>query len=347
MVKNDIFFPVRYEKSRPFISKLNSLFGHKALKELNNTTFVMKVQNIIYDYIQEEPLIRIGQSLSQTEFELQLARELNFYYLYHNWKLNGRNIFHFSKEILTLFENTDVNELPLEQIKFPFKSLFLSFADLDRQYGIDANSNKLIMDGVLIAKDLAKENQIDLFMATSVKDAKLQKEWFYSNNYASLKGGWFRINYSNEKNNLKKAGFLAKAFGTDRNEQKVEVTQAIFWKYISLALNAVCYLTAEPENKITQWTSDTPQYLLDKLKKAKTKHQKQIINSDINCKGFTKINFIGQGYKQAIESSSGKALNTHWRRGHWRSLETKIIWIKPTIVNRDKGSPSAGHIYNV
>ena len=347
MVKNDIFFPVRYEKSRPFITKLNSLFGHKSLKELNAAPFIIKVQNIIYDDIQEEPIIRIEQSLSQSEFELQLARELNFYYLYHTWKSNGRNIFHFSKEILTLFENTDVDELPLEKIKFPFTSLFLSFADLDRQHDIDAIDSNLFMDGVLITKDLAKENQIDLFMATAVKNAKPQKEWFYSNDYASLKGGWFRINYDNKKNTLKKAGFLAKAFGTDRNEQKVEAIQAIFWKYISLALNAVCYLTAEPKNKITQWTSDTPQHLLDKIKNAKTKHQKAIINRDINSKGFTKINFIGQDYKRTPENYSGKTLNTHWRRGHWRSLETKIIWIRPTIVNRDKGSFTTGHIYNV
>ena len=93
MVKNDIFFPVRYEKSRPFITKLNSLFGHKSLKELNAAPFIIKVQNIIYDDIQEEPIIRIEQSLSQSEFELQLARELNFYYLYLSFFKRDTNSF--------------------------------------------------------------------------------------------------------------------------------------------------------------------------------------------------------------------------------------------------------------
>lgn len=347
MVNNETFFPVRYESSRPFINKLNPLFGNKSLKELNSTPFIMKVQNIIYDEIPEEPIIRVERHLNQSEFELQLARELNFYYFYHNWKLNGRNIFHFSKEILTLFENTDVEELPLEKIKFPFQTFYLSFAEIDRQYGLDSLDNKLFMDGVLIAKDFAKKNQIDLFMATTVKGAKPQKEWFYSNDYASLKGGWFRINFDSEKNTLKKAGFLAKAFGTDRNEKKVENTQAIFWKYITLALNAVCYLTAEPDKKVTQWTTDTPTHLIEKLKDAKTKHQKEIITKDLNNKGFTKINFIGQDYKRTETTATGKTINTHWRRGHWRNLETKIIWIPPTIVNREKGDSTGGHIYDV
>jgi hypothetical protein len=347
MVNNDIFFPVRYEKSRPFINKLNPLFGHKSIKELNDTSFIMKVQNIIYDDIPEEPIIPIKRSLNQSEFEIQLARELNFYYQYHHWKTNGRNIFHFTKEILILFENTDVEELPLEKIKFPFKSLYLSFSDLERQYGIDSLDTKLYMDGVLITKDLAKENQIDLFMATSIKDSKLQKEWFYSNDYSSLKGGWFRINYDSEKNTLKKAGFIAKAFGKDRNEQKIEATQAIFWKYICLALNAVCYLTAEPDNKIIDWADNTPRNLIDKLKTAKTKHQKEIISTEIKNKGFTKINFIGQSFKRTAENATGKTLNTHWRRGHWRNLKIKIIWIQPTLVNSKKGQETTGHIYEV
>jgi hypothetical protein len=45
-------------------------------------------------------------------------------------------------------------------------------------------------------------------------------------------------------------------------------------------------------------------------------------------------------------------ISPHWRRGHWRNQpfgeklsEKKLIWIKPTIVNKEKGEPIKGHIY--
>jgi hypothetical protein len=47
-------------------------------------------------------------------------------------------------------------------------------------------------------------------------------------------------------------------------------------------------------------------------------------------------------------------MSPHWRRGHFRQqpfgpklAHRKLVWIMPTIVRRDKGTPENGHIYLV
>ena len=49
MTKNDLFFPIRYEKSRPFVEKLIALCGAKTHKEIFNDNFQMTIQNVIFD----------------------------------------------------------------------------------------------------------------------------------------------------------------------------------------------------------------------------------------------------------------------------------------------------------
>lgn len=354
MVTNDNYFPIRYENSRPFISELNGLFGQRTFKEINNDSFVMKVQNIIYDSIPSDSL-PIGTQWTQSDFELQLARELNFYYLFHDWNIRGRNIFHFSKEILTMFDNTDVDDIPLENIHLPYQSFYLSFSELDKQFGTHRDLN-LFIDGVLVTKDLGKENRIDFFFAPLIKDEKKSQNWFVENRYSPILNSWFRINYDSEKNTLKKAGFVSKAFGEDKSELKIENTKNHFWNYIGLALNAICYISTKQQNEIvTNWTDDTPRHLIDNLSKAKTKKQKERITTELKNIGFSKIKFLGQEYRNSEFSIDSCDKSTHWRRGFWRNQgygkdhkeRFELIWIPPTIVNKEKGEVNKGHIYKV
>jgi hypothetical protein len=91
-----------------------------------------------------------------------------------------------------------------------------------------------------------------------------------------------------------------------------------------------------------------------KLSFAKTAKEIKKVEDKIESLGFTKIHFVGQSFQR----SHGALLNnstmpTHWRRGHWRNqkygknlMDNKVIWILPTIVNKDKGEPIKGHIYD-
>lgn len=354
MVDNDIFFPVRYEKSRPFIDKFCALSRNRTHKEIFNDSFQMTIQNMLFDnMVEAEQKFPTPVPVSEQSFNLKLSRELNFFWFYYQWQHSGRNIFHFTKELLELFDNTDVDQVPLDVIQFPFKSFYISLSDLDRQFAIDTDGNEYFIDGVFIIKNFANENQIDLFFNGLNKEAKLSKNWLWGN-YASLVGDWYRINYSQEKNTLRTAGYLPKFLKDNPHEAAKEATRMFFANMVNLVFNALCYLSSKQEIPKVEFPKDTPQHLITNLKNAKTKHQKDIINSELKRKGFTKVNFVGQSFTHSRNSidNTGKSVATHWRRGFWRNQahgpglkEHTLKWIKPTIVNKDKGEAIKGRIY--
>jgi len=71
--------------------------------------------------------------------------------------------------------------------------------------------------------------------------------------------------------------------------------------------------------------------------------------------GFTKIKHVGRRIKSSyISKNSNGEVSTHWRKGHWRNQkirknpsESKLVWIMPTVVNKEKGEPKKGHIYEI
>lgn len=356
MTKNDLFFPIRYEKSRPFVEKLIALCGAKTHKEIFNDNFQMTIQNVIFDeMVATERKYPARIPISEENFNLKLSRELNFFWFYYKWRNSGRNIFHFTKELLELFEHTTVNEVPLDIIEFPFKSFFISFADLDRQFAIDTDGNDYFLDGIFIIKNFAKENQIDMFFTGLTKNSTLSKDWLWGK-YASLAGDWYRINYTKENNTLKTTPFIPKFLPKTSSKEAIEATQMFFNNMGNIVFNALCYLSSKQEIPKTEYPTDTPQHLIDKLKTSKTKHQKEITQAELKRKGYTKVNFVGQSYVHSNVSTSdtGKSVATHWRRGFWRNQahgqerkEHTLKWIKPTIVNKGKGDSDTGRIYEV
>ncbi len=356
MVNNDIFFPIRYEKSRAFVNKFVELLRKKTDKEIYAEQFTMKIQNLLFEQMVEcENKYPPPFSISEQNFNLKLSKELNLFGFYHKWQNSGRNIFHFTKELLTLFENTEVGDVPFNLIQYPFKSFYISFADLDKKFGFDNIGNEYYLDGVFIVKDFAKKNQIDFFFNSFIKDATSSKDWLFGS-YSSLICGWYRINYSEKENNLNASGFIDKFLNENPHEGATEATDMFFSEMIKLSINSLCYISSKQEKEIKEFPKDTPQYLIDNYSNAKTKHKKEILKTELSKKGYSKVSFLGQAYKKndKVELSSGKTTSVHWRRGHWRNQpfgqnlnETKLVWIKPTIVNKEKGEPKKGRIYNV
>jgi len=241
----------------------------------------------------------------------------------------------------------------LDVIHFPFKSFYLSLADLNKQFAVDTNGNEYFIDGVFIIKDFAKENQIGIFFNGFNKEAKFSKNWLWDN-YASLAGDWYRINFSQEKNTLNTAGYLPKFLKDNPYEASKEATRMFFANMVNIVFNALCYLSTKQETPKIEFPKDVPQHLTAKLKNAKTKHQKEIVNAEIIRKGFTKVNFVGQSFIHSanLTDNAGKSVATHWRRGFWRNQahgqglkEHTLKWIKPTLVNKDKNEPITGRIY--
>lgn len=133
-------------------------------------------------------------------------------------------------------------------------------------------------------------------------------------------------------------------------------TLKLLGKTLNLVINCMLYLSQPADKKDVdiKLPKGLPSNFDKKLSFAKTAKEIKKVEDKIERLGFTKIHFVGQSFQR----SHGALLNnstipTHWRRGHWRNqkygknlMNNKVIWILPTIVNKDKGEPIKGHIYD-
>jgi hypothetical protein len=120
-----------------------------------------------------------------------------------------------------------------------------------------------------------------------------------------------------------------------------------------LLFNAIAYLTLTDKDVEERFIESTPLSLLDQVRKAKTEKKKKELSTAIELAGYTRIKYCGfRAFQNSGQNQTGLEVSPHWRRGHFRNQpfgenlnQRKLIWIHPTIVRKDKGTPQSGHIY--
>ena len=144
--------------------------------------------------------------------------------------------------------------------------------------------------------------------------------------------------------------------GGERRAERLRAGFPIFRNALNLVVNALCFLTAYPDEATAEWPSDAPPSLVKKADAGKSYKEKRRAESKLLPLGFTRINFcrLHRQGKQSTAAAAGPA-QTHWRRGHWRNQPhgegrrlRKLIWIMPVLVNADEDDHSQlGHVYSV
>lgn len=121
-------------------------------------------------------------------------------------------------------------------------------------------------------------------------------------------------------------------------------------------INSLLYLSLPKEvQEIKEsYPVDLPHNYNKKISFSANNSDRKKVERKISENGFSKIKFVGSSFKDNIRNNFNREneLSPHWRRGHWRNqpfgvalAEAKLIWIKPTIVNKENGEPQKGHIY--
>ena len=124
---------------------------------------------------------------------------------------------------------------------------------------------------------------------------------------------------------------------------------------LKLIINSICFLNSTEKDVEKSTTNNVATDLINKLNNTKKSQDKYKLKEKISKLNFSKIHFLGNSAKKYYQDlEKGSEVEPHWRRGHWRNqaigiglTESKLIWIKPTIVRKDKGEPKKGHIYDV
>jgi hypothetical protein len=319
----------------------------------------------------------------------------------------GRQIFHFNNEIVEQFRKTDIDEVLLESLKFPYEVFYMSFG---KQSDLTLWNKDYFVDGAYISMFNNEERSLQILLTTVIGDLNRatppqifdwnfntardlylphptspdQKfDWiFYPEEHYYLSVPMDDLSQpiftvvekalNEEFENRKKAAqkplppppvegkvIINRRPETEKREMReLEEGYPTFKEALKLIINGLCYISAYPDDIETQWPSDTPQALLERINTIKKPKEVARTASRLLSMGYTKIHFCGKAFERLDKSTlpTGKEVKAHWRRGHWRNQaygpqlsNRKLIWIMPVIVHKDKaeGLADAGHIYYV
>jgi len=293
---------------------------------------------------------------------------LQEFYIWKEWNENGRNIFHFSENITELLKETDVLNIDISLIKLPYPNFYIDISSAKIPF--EKNGSEFI-EGVYIRDDNSGGEDFERALNIDfVGKEYIDKYWEINTNlcWDMDRGFHSYLLFLDKKDDLitiqdaidfDKKGFVGNPTFDDRDDDtKIDlylIHKQFVDRTINFIINCLLYLTTKEVDIKENYAIDLPIHLVDKLVKAKTKRKKEVVKSEIENNGFTKIKFVGYQIKRKNKFiGNSSEVSPHWRRGHWRNqkygenlIEKKLIWIMPTIVNKAKGKPQKGHIYEI
>lgn len=376
------FHPERFKSHRSYLPSMNELYksfirpdsGVMTLDQLNKATnvIVQSVNEKMMDYPVVDRLnYNAGSFVIESEMALSTA--------YSRFNASGRQIFEFGPELIEMLHQTDVDDVVLADIKLPYKAQYLYFGPQDNL----VLKNGWLVDGAYI-ESRGDDGKFKFTLTAVPLNEEVSKIWFleqevfYSQDilgdYAeqTLKTIIEHLyaeridditkNKNEFEDNIKKLSTTSNlnvvSVKEENDKIRLQDQYARFPVYkatLKLIVNALCFISAYPDEVEEVWPSDVPkQKMDDNLSINKKKKQEDLLLKE----GYRKVKVCGRSLFESIKKSGGSSgsVECHWRKGHWRNQPygegmslRKMKWIKPMIIGA-KGSgeePKNGHIYDV
>jgi hypothetical protein len=372
MNKLERFHPERYRLTRPFSRQISTIYrsntniGHAATTEC--------FQAVADCIVNNHNNLPFNQRTTDTR---SLMKEISVAMHYASFYIHGRQIFHFNDEISEQFRRTDIDEIKVGSLVFPYDVFYMSFGkQLD--LGLDGVS---YIDGAYIS--VVGHGNLQIVLTT------VQDDYSSGNSWILQPEKYYYLSLSLEERNANVGEVADKALQEDLEERqkdylanepslmeleevrivnrrpetlKTELKEvnngySVFLEALKLVINGLCYISAYREDIEVRYPDDAPSDLLDKLQNPRKPKEVQRTTSKLTSMGYTKINYCGKAFERLKnKDQKTKEVKTHWRRGHWRNqpygsglLEKKLVWIMPVIVRQDRSESldKLGHIYMV
>ncbi|PHR49846.1 MAG: hypothetical protein COA32_01545 [Fluviicola sp.] len=379
-------------------NELSYFFPYKVDKKFNFRHFARNQNDFIRQFIPNYDGTNVHDFI-ENKSSLNEQQKYDLLYLYEDfrnwvwWYQNGKNIFSFSKDLLTILEKTDVSEITPDFFHLPYDIFYVSLKPLNLK--ISKYSDEVI-EGVYIDHNywnpsgehpegycdlsfrfVGDFKEIFLNFIPNVNsrlsiNTKKEEVQFIESPLGNFWTVWFWFEKEEGRENVKQAvdyfleGLREEVFPKDNNTKVTDYeldfynsTVELLTNTINLVINCMLYLS-QPQEKTDieeKYPTNLPHNFDKKLKFAKTVKEQKKLDGKIEQLGFTKIKYVGQSFKhnnQYLFDDTNHNTQPHWRRGHWRNQKygekltlKKAIWIMPTIVNKEKGQPKKGHVYDI
>jgi hypothetical protein len=384
-----VYHPERFKRTRRYITNIASdgLFN-------NNTNQVDMLnassQYMLAEYNEQSMRVPLRKKLEaedagQADISRTIHSEIDSLLAYDQFRRAGRQIFDISKGMSDLLRQTTTDDIPVALLNSPYETYFIYFGP---QHDI-VSGNNWVVDGVYISHD-ASLKLIQFQFSSAPLDPLQCKDWVIyqeptvtisigPDNYDFKLGEAIRNALIQREEEIKEKiskgdndvtdeiiathgeGILSSSKLIETNATSgmkqllaLEKDVEIISQSLSLAVNAMCYITAYPDDIEKEYPAGTPQKMLEKTRTGPPKLKKNAL-SKLESMGYRKIHMCGRSLHKgpAINSPDSDGKKTHWRKGFWREQPhgpknalRKLIWIKPVIVNPKKSDqPELGSIY--
>ena len=273
-----------------------------------------------------------------------------------NWYKNGKNIFSFSHELLSMLEKTDASNVKPDSFHLPYDIFYLSLKPLNIKISKDSNE---IIEGVYIDHNIWNDSgehpegycDLSLYFVGNFRKIFLKNissiksrtpytinnvEEFDEYPVGSFWNMWLWFQKSEGRENVKQTiDYFLKELKNEifpKKNLNIEVTDIdldfynstveLLTNTINLVINCMLYLSQPTEKKDIEknYPKGLPHNFDRKLNYAKTAKEIKKVSNKIDELGFTKINYVGQSFKHKYDTEiTNINVRPHWRRGHWRN----------------------------
>lgn len=306
-----------------------------------------------------------------------------------NYRAAGRQIFDLPPSLVEMFRRTDIEDIPFPEINYPFQAQYIHFGpqkDMEIEPGCFIEGAYVTQaGGTMNITCVTLPQSRQQYLAWPLFGEPQYSQSFNPEHLSKTVGLAVeevlsdRINeYQKRKNAPPITTEQLRASAVDAFESSLvedirvddvsakTATHAldtlteghrIYLTALRIVINALCYLTAYPDDIHLTGVENAPPKLLAAAGSGTMKERQKAI-SELEKLGFTAVHVCGQRIVQQKDiavTRTGTGVRTHWRRGFWRRQPygegralRKLKWLMPVLVNADQSSADTepdGHIY--
>lgn len=384
------YHPERFRSSRAYAKNLDPVTRlHNGSPAITQSHLEATHGALMKEVQQRHMEFTIEQREEFGDFAMKtISSESNLLYRYLTYKGAGKEIFDFPLKLADMLANSDADDLRLDQIRVPYATQYVHFGprvelELARGWLCDgayvaASDDHMTVVITAAPKDPAEmdlwpvreepaftfhfepaERSIDLGTAVDMAVARLLAN--LSDEAAGTAKRQAELNDVTDEMGLPEGSvWVSTAERAESQRRDAMSRKDVAHKALSLVVNALCYLTAYPDDIDHQWPSEAPAKLIVDVESGGTPGARKRAAQQLSSEGFTMVRLCGAKFRQdeaqlATLVGPGGSIRTHWRRGHWRNQMhgagrqlRRLVWIMPVLVNASgvtADSDLPGHIY--
>ena len=241
--------------------------------------------------------------------------------------LAGRHIVHFDRDITMALSRSESAGLTVDDLSLPWDDFYMAF-----------DGDGFIEDGYRLDGLIVERREEALVLIPFIADNPVTQShgmWEidlrYGHGVDLLEAA--RRNIHNEYHGDDED--IEDEDAGDEGSEEDSPLAMLLKRNLAVFVNALLYLSAEPDAGNTRWQDGAPPRLVEKASLEDRRAEKA--ERELHYSHWNKVRYIGSPVDRAEARIAGSPA-AHWVRGHFRKqahgkgrLERKIIWIKPHL----------------